>query len=342
MQYVANLMRADIDAAQWARQCELDGWDGVAIADHTVHDGRLWPHVWVAASAAAVATERVRVTTAFANNLFRHPLEFAQAAIAMQVVSNGRFEAGLGAGWAEGELTAMGSPLPPPYERVERYVEALTICRELFDTGRCSFEGSWYSVDVASFSVEGLPPPALVGALGGSRMLREASPHLDRIEIKAAGAATRGGALDFGRLGRVTVDEVRRKVDQARVANPDAPLGFFALCSAARGSEAMVADFAADSVYRPFFGALLPCLRSRLEQQKMGLELTEAALDRLGAAGFDPVYGARPLKRAVQHELENPLAQALLAGKFRPGDVVEVDVAGDGFTFAAHSASAAA
>jgi len=83
-------------------------------------------------------------------------------------------------------------------------------------------------------------------------------------------------------------------------------------------------------------------LRERLAQQKLGLELAEAALDRLAEAGFDPVYGARPLKRAVQHELENPLAQALLAGRFRPGDTIRVEVAGDGLSFDAIARSSAA
>jgi len=83
-------------------------------------------------------------------------------------------------------------------------------------------------------------------------------------------------------------------------------------------------------------------LRERLAQQKLGLELAEAALDRLAEAGFDPVYGARPLKRAVQHELENPLAQALLAGRFRAGDTIRVEVAGDGLTFDAIARPSAA
>jgi ATP-dependent Clp protease ATP-binding subunit ClpB len=57
----------------------------------------------------------------------------------------------------------------------------------------------------------------------------------------------------------------------------------------------------------------------------MGLVITDAALDQLGEAGFDPVYGARPLKRAIQTQLENPLAQEILQGRFGPGSVVEVD-----------------
>ena len=74
-------------------------------------------------------------------------------------------------------------------------------------------------------------------------------------------------------------------------------------------------------------------LRKRLAGREMGLEVTEAALDRLGEAGFDPVYGARPLKRAIQQQLENPLAQQILSGRFAIGDLIRVDAAGDGLTF---------
>ena len=83
-------------------------------------------------------------------------------------------------------------------------------------------------------------------------------------------------------------------------------------------------------------------LRRRLAERDMGLEITEAALDKLGEAGFDPVYGARPLKRAIQHQLENPLAQKILAGEFGPGDVIQVDVADGELTFAKGEARASA
>ncbi len=74
-------------------------------------------------------------------------------------------------------------------------------------------------------------------------------------------------------------------------------------------------------------------LKQRLGGQDIGLELTDAALDLLGEAGFDPVYGARPLKRAIRQQLENPLAQEILAGKFGTGDVISVDVLGSGLVF---------
>ena len=63
-----------------------------------------------------------------------------------------------------------------------------------------------------------------------------------------------------------------------------------------------------------------------MQDREIGFEISEAALDKLGEAGFDPVYGARPLKRAIQHQLENALAQEILAGRFVAGDVIKVDV----------------
>ncbi len=74
-------------------------------------------------------------------------------------------------------------------------------------------------------------------------------------------------------------------------------------------------------------------LQQRLQEKELQLHLSEAALDKLGEAGFDPVYGARPLKRAIQHQLENSLAQKLLQGEFVAGDVIEVDVDGDELSF---------
>jgi ATP-dependent Clp protease ATP-binding subunit ClpB len=74
-------------------------------------------------------------------------------------------------------------------------------------------------------------------------------------------------------------------------------------------------------------------LSNRLHSRDLGLTFTTAALDLVAAEGFDPVYGARPLKRVIQTEVENPLAQDILASKFLPGDVIEVDVDEGRFVF---------
>ncbi|MEO1203900.1 MAG: hypothetical protein AAFX10_14420, partial [Pseudomonadota bacterium] len=70
----------------------------------------------------------------------------------------------------------------------------------------------------------------------------------------------------------------------------------------------------------------LDLLRLRLAERELELTLTDAALDTLAEAGFDPVYGARPLKRAIQQRIENPLAQRILTGDFAPGDSIRADV----------------
>jgi ATP-dependent Clp protease ATP-binding subunit ClpB len=74
-------------------------------------------------------------------------------------------------------------------------------------------------------------------------------------------------------------------------------------------------------------------LHQRLADRDMQITLTEAARDRLAESGFDPVYGARPLKRAIQQQIENPLANEILQGKFGPGDVIEIGVADNGLQF---------
>ena len=65
-------------------------------------------------------------------------------------------------------------------------------------------------------------------------------------------------------------------------------------------------------------------LRRRLAERELILDISDAALERLAAAGFDPVYGARPLKRAIQVEVENPLAERILRGDFAPGDTISI------------------
>ncbi|MCX7216586.1 MAG: ATP-dependent chaperone ClpB [Burkholderiales bacterium] len=77
----------------------------------------------------------------------------------------------------------------------------------------------------------------------------------------------------------------------------------------------------------------LNTLQQRLAKMEIGLKISEAALHKLAEAGFDPVYGARPLKRAIQQEVENPLSKAILEGRFGPKDTVEIDVAGSELGF---------
>jgi ATP-dependent Clp protease ATP-binding subunit ClpB len=74
-------------------------------------------------------------------------------------------------------------------------------------------------------------------------------------------------------------------------------------------------------------------LEARLDKLEMKLDVSEAALDELAKVGFDPVFGARPLKRAIQQRVENPLSKLILEGKFGPKDLIPVDVDGGEFSF---------
>jgi len=74
-------------------------------------------------------------------------------------------------------------------------------------------------------------------------------------------------------------------------------------------------------------------LSKRLKEQDMKLELDDAAMELLAAVGYDPVYGARPLKRAIQRMIENPLSQRLLQGDFMSGDTIKGEVKGHALVF---------
>ncbi|MCW9025426.1 MAG: ATP-dependent chaperone ClpB [Gammaproteobacteria bacterium] len=100
-----------------------------------------------------------------------------------------------------------------------------------------------------------------------------------------------------------------------------------------RVDEAVVFHPLGQSEIRSIANIQFQYLHSRLQSRNMDIEISEAALDKISEAGFDPVYGARPLKRAIQQEIENTLAQEILSGKFMAGDVISVDVEGDTFTY---------
>jgi len=74
-------------------------------------------------------------------------------------------------------------------------------------------------------------------------------------------------------------------------------------------------------------------LEERLTQRDLALTVTDRALDEIAKVGFDPVFGARPLKRAIQQHIENPVARAILEGRYAPKDVVPVDFDGQRFVF---------
>lgn len=229
-----NYTLADDDPREWARRCEAQGWDCLAITDHLITDYRPpFPHVWVSAGAIAAVTSRATIATTFVNGALRHPADTAQAARQLQQVSDGRFELGVGAGWYEVEITSIGLPWPRPGDRAGAFAEAVQVLRPLLAGDGCSFHGAYYDVEIPSVGPTDVPPPPLIGSVGGPRTIREVTPHLDRVEVKPAAVATRGGALDWDVYGTVTWDDVSDLLDRVRAVRPDITTDLFVICNAA-------------------------------------------------------------------------------------------------------------
>jgi ATP-dependent Clp protease ATP-binding subunit ClpA len=83
-------------------------------------------------------------------------------------------------------------------------------------------------------------------------------------------------------------------------------------------------------------------LQKRLAERKLDIELTEKAKSWLAKEGYDPVFGARPLRRVIERCVENPLSTKLLRGEFKEGDTVKVELGDEGLTFAAKTSAKAA
>jgi alkanesulfonate monooxygenase SsuD/methylene tetrahydromethanopterin reductase-like flavin-dependent oxidoreductase (luciferase family) len=228
-----NSQRAE-RPADWARAREAEGWHGLAASDHLVTLGHAYPHLWVVLTEMACATRSIPITSSFANNLFRSPVEFAQAALTLNRTAGGRFEAGLGAGWVEDEIVRLGWRFPAGPERAGMYIEAIQVVRELLHTGRCKFAGKHYRIEIAEPGLADLsaPPPLLVGSAGGPRTLRELPRFVDRLEVKPNAPATRGGGLDLAKYGAVSETDVRDAVARVRRVREDLPLGTFILTGA--------------------------------------------------------------------------------------------------------------
>ncbi len=288
MEYVTNYMRPEIHPVEWAKRREDQGFDILSIADHFYTPGHPFPHCWVSAGAMAAATTTVRITTAFVNNLFRSPVEVAQAALMMQQASDGRFELGLGAGWAKPEMEAAGLDYPAPRDRAGAFIESVQIIRELLHTGTCTFDGHYYQVDVEGIGPQTDTVTPLVAAVGGPRTMREVTPHCDRVEIKAATSATRDGVLNVPMLGKVTDDDLVEMIGRVRAVDPDIGIGMFVLCNVGddemtKGMQAMLGD----GVYSRFYGDASKVIEGLAWLGELGITrcqlspIDDTSLDRL-------------------------------------------------------------
>lgn len=177
------------DPAAEALAAEAAGFAGVRVLDHLFcalpgrHDQH-FDHPFVALGAAAAVTERVVLTQTVLDVTRRHPTEVAQAAATLDRISGGRAELGLGTGWYEPEHTAVGAPLGPPRERVDRLIEAAAVCRAMIDRdGQVDFAGRHVRAHVdVPWAPTPHPVPLVVGA-ARPVLQRRAAALVDRLEI---------------------------------------------------------------------------------------------------------------------------------------------------------------
>ncbi len=152
-----------------ARKAEAIGCSAFVLPDHLI--GQYAPMPLLAAVAAA--TERLRVGTFVLNICLRHPAVLAQDLATLDVLSGGRLEIGLGAGWNKPEFDAIGIPFEPAGVRIRRLAEAITILKGCFADGPFSFSGEHYTVtghDGAPKPAQHPHPPLFLGG-GGKRLL---------------------------------------------------------------------------------------------------------------------------------------------------------------------------
>jgi probable F420-dependent oxidoreductase len=201
------------------RRIEALGFDSVSISDHLTQGWVMEPTV--AMVAAIEATERLRVLSLVLANDFRHPVVLHKSAATIDVLSEGRLELGLGAGWRRADYDASGIRFDAAGLRLARLEESLRVIKGLFGPEPLTFAGAHYSVS----SLEGLPkpvqkphPPLLVGG-GGERVLRLAAREADIVSVHCNLAR---GELDRRAAADLAADRVDEKVSWVVAAAEEA------------------------------------------------------------------------------------------------------------------------
>src|SRR5436190_5216330 len=202
------------ELAARARRAEQMGYHALVVPDHLI--GQLSPIVAMATVAAATTT--LRVSAFVMNNDLRHPAVVAQDLASIDVLSTGRLDIAIGAGWNQSEYDAIGLGYDPPSVRQARLAESITVLKGLFGGSPFSFAGEHYTI--TDYAAQPVPvqrphPPFFIG--GGSR----------RTLTLAARAASTVGLAPRIKPGPVvdahsmTLDATRQKIDWVRAAAPE-------------------------------------------------------------------------------------------------------------------------
>jgi probable F420-dependent oxidoreductase len=202
--------------SETARQVEALGYSTLFVPDH--FGDQLAPIT--ALAIAAEATTTLRVGALVFDNDYRHPVTLATETATLDLLSGGRVELGLGAGWMRTDYEQSGIAYDPPGVRVDRFAEALEVITRLFADGPVDFTGEHYTIT----GLEGLPkphtpggPPVIVGG-GGKRVLSIAARHADIVGINPNLAS---GAIGAEVVADAMAERVDEKVGWVRDAAGD-------------------------------------------------------------------------------------------------------------------------
>ena len=182
-----------------AREAEACGYDSFLLRDHFIAEpfGSQFGPIAALATVAAV-TSRLRIGTLVICNDYRHPVLLAQEAATLDVLSEGRFELGLGAGFSLPEYQAAGIPFEKPGVRIGRLEESIACLKALFSDGEAVYQGRFYKLGMEGFPKplqRPHPPLMLAGAL--PRMLRLAAREADTVQLQTV-SLTSGRVVDDG------------------------------------------------------------------------------------------------------------------------------------------------
>jgi probable F420-dependent oxidoreductase len=197
-----------------ARRYEASGFSTLLLRDH--FDRQLAPIA--AMTAAACATETLRVGCLVFANDYRHPLELAKELFTIDVLSGGRLEIGLGAGWMAPDYEQAGLSFDPPGTRVSRLIETIGVMKAFFAGGPVDYAGEHYTIrahEMYPGPVQTPQPPLLLVA-GGPRMTRLAATEADIVAVNPAKKSN--DAWEDQNIGDASAVAVDRKIAAIRAA----------------------------------------------------------------------------------------------------------------------------
>jgi probable F420-dependent oxidoreductase len=295
------------ELVELGREADLAGYSTIALNDH--FNSTVAPLLGL--QAIATATSNVRLSTAVLNQDLRHPAVLAKELATLDVLSGGRLEVGLGAGWVHADYAQSGISFDDASKRIARLRETIEILKSLFSTRACTFAGEHFTIT----ELEGTPatiqpggPPIMIGG-GGAKILSMAARHADIIQVLGASFGT-GGAV-VGDLSSFRVDAFAERVEWISAAAGDRfadielslMLVFAAITDDAEAAARGFLDFLSATVsrYGGEVGDVDVRLQTLLDSPVVAIGTLDEICDKLrmlrdtlGFTYFVMPYGARP------------------------------------------------